>query len=119
MNDDKYDYYEAVREDVRQYLEDNCDGRIDDPCDVYDEMFISDSVTGNASGSYYCSTWKAESALCHNSDLLEEAEEEFGASEKRDPETLDVVIRCYVLGQVYQQVVDEWNEKFPDDDDDE
>ena len=116
MNDDKYDYYAAVRSDAEDYLEENYEGPIEDETDAYDDMFVSDSVTGNASGSYYCNTWQAESALCHNSGLLAEAIEEFGSC-KPDPESQDVTIRCYVLGQVLHDVVEEYNSKFDDEDD--
>lgn len=43
-----------------------------------EELWTYDSVTGNASGSYFCNAWKAEEAICHNLDLLEEVAEEFG-----------------------------------------
>lgn len=116
MNDDRYDYYAAVRSDALDYLNENFEGPIMDETDAYDDMFVADSVTGNASGSYYCNAWKAESALCHNSDLLTEASEEFGGC-KPDPESQDVTIRCYVLGQVLHDVVEEYNKKFDDEDD--
>lgn len=68
----------------------------------YDEMFVDDGVTGNASGSYTFSEWEAEEYLCHNYDLLREACEEF-CCEVRDlpfeAEAADVTIRCYLLGE--------------------
>ena len=72
-------------------------------------MFIDDSITGNASGSYTFSTWKAEENLCHNLDLLKEALQEFGSDLNylESPEACDVTIRCYLLGQVLQEVLDE------------
>ena len=70
-----YNYYEEMKEDVRNYLK-NTDER--DYNSLYDAMFISDEITGNGSGSYTFSTYQAEENLCHNMNLLREAAEEFG-----------------------------------------
>ena len=108
---ERYDYYEIVKEDIRNYIKENYeveeikDLEFDD---LYDDLFISDSVTGNASGSYYCNTWKAEEALCHNMELLGEALNEFGCDGsylEKGAEACDVTIRCYVLGQVLEDVI--------------
>ena len=53
----EYNYLEAVKDDVREYIEDEIDftdyGTIEDLEQfLNDELFINDSVTGNASGSY-------------------------------------------------------------------
>ena len=80
-----------------------------------DELWADDSVTGNGSGSYFCNTWKAEEALCHNWDLLAEACEEFGQdigeAFKRGAEFCDVTIRCYLLGQAIAAALDELEEE--------
>lgn len=108
---ERYDYYEMVKEDIRNYIKENYeveeikDLEFDD---LYDDLFIEDSVTGNASGSYYCNTWKAEEALCHNMELLREALNEFccdGSYLEKGAEACDVTIRCYVLGQVLEDVI--------------
>lgn len=108
---ERYDYYEMVKEDIRNYIKENYeveeikDLEFDD---LYDDLFIEDSVTGNASGSYYCNTWKAEEALCHNMELLGEALNEFccdGSYLEKGAEACDVTIRCYVLGQVLEDVI--------------
>ena len=53
---ERYDYEEAMREDIRQYLKDNWEEgkRIedDDRDKLHDDMWVADSVTGNGSGSY-------------------------------------------------------------------
>lgn len=105
-----YNYYEELKEDVKEYLK-NTDERDFDI--LYDEMFVDDSITGNGSGSYTFSTWKAEENLCHNLDLLKEALQEFGSSLNylESPEACDVTIRCYLLGQVLQEVLDELEEE--------
>lgn len=80
---EKYDYKEVVCEDIREYISGNYDpnklhrrlnnDRDDLYNELYDNMFDNDSVTGNASGSYYCNAWEAEESLCHNLELLREA----------------------------------------------
>ena len=124
---EKYNYYEAVKEDVKQYIEDHdvkvtTSNRDELEQSLYDEMFISDSVTGNASGSYTFNTWQAEENLCHNLDLLGEACEEFGSTAdllKDGAEACDVTIRCYLLPQAISAVLDEMEEDDEDEDSDE
>lgn len=105
-----YDYFENVKNDaieaIKDYMEWN-NATIDDldENDVYGDLFLRDSVTGNASGSYTFSTWQAEENICHNMDLARDAFYEFGydgipADYVDNPEAIDVTIRCYVLGQV-------------------
>ena len=110
MNKMKYNYYEAVKNDALEYIkENNLQDKSQD--ELYDELFLADSVTGNASGSYYCNTYKAEEALAHNTDLLIEALNEFGGdfndALERGAEYCDVTIRCYLLGQVLADVLEE------------
>ena len=114
----KYDYREAVKADIREWLQENrsLDELKDDlSADngntfmyLYDEMFSEDSITGNASGSYTFSRWQAEENLCHNLDLLEDAQRFFdirpGLS---DPETCDVTIRVYLLNDCLYEVLEE------------
>lgn len=119
-----YNYLEAVKADVRAYIEAEIDldafsGAAEDQEDIREELeeklndtlWIADSVTGNASGSYYCNRWAAEEALCHNWDLLADALEEFGGDVREavecGAEYCDVAIRCYLLGQAISDVLDE------------
>ena len=96
-----------MKEDVKNYLEENeLQLNEDTYNDIYDEMFISDEITGNASGSYTFSTYQAEENICHNMDLLQEACEEFCCEPKIDnAEWCDVTIRCYLLGQVLSEMM--------------
>ena len=124
----QYNYYQAVREDVKQYINEH-DVKVttsnrDEVYDkLYEEMFCDDSVTGNASGSYTFSTWKAEENLCHNLDLLGEALTEFGCDPtyitEKGAEACDVTIRCYLLGQVLGEVLDELEEDDDEEDEEE
>ena len=124
---EKYDYREAVCDDIRQWLdwnedfknehadesgqwlrEDNRDEILEE---LNDRLWVDDSVTGNGSGSYTMNTWEAEENLCHNLDLLGEALEEFGCSPdylaKNGAEACDVTIRCYLLWQCIEKVLDD------------
>lgn len=126
---EQYNYLEAVIEDVKQYIEDeinlaewrgNRDGLEEK---LNDDLFVNDSVTGNASGSYYCNTWKAEEALAHNLELIEEVAEEWGieptisAGYEHGAEWWDVTIRCYYLGQAIGEVLDDLEEELEEEED--
>ena len=124
----KYDYFDAVKEDLKQYVRDVYgpesveDVESIDRDTLYDKAFVSDAVTGNASGSYTCDTWAAEENLCHNMDLLEDATNEFGDGLEllgRGAEVCDVTIRCYVLGQVIDGALDELKEELPEEEEEE
>ena len=116
---EKYDYLSAVESDVREYIENNVNfhdySDLDEMKeDLNEKLFVEDSVTGNASGSYTFNTWQAEEYLCHNLDLLAEANEEFGGSSdilSDGAEMCDVTIRCYLLGQAIENVApDMWQD---------
>lgn len=118
---DRYDYHEAVREDVLSYIRDNLDLSEYDTLDeledaLNDELWTADSVTGNASGSYTFNSWKAEENLCHNLDLLGEALAEFGCGSdylsKNGAESADVAIRCYLLGSAISEALEEIEDEF-------
>ena len=105
---EKYDYFESMRKDIREYLKETDERDFDT---LYDSMFIDDSITGNASGSYTFSTYEAEENICHNLDLLKEACDEFCCSIPDGAEACDVTIRCYLLGQVLGKVLEELEEE--------
>ncbi len=116
---EKYDYLSAVESDVREYIENNVDfhdySDLDEmEEDLNEKLFVEDSVTGNASGSYTFNAWQAEEYLCHNLDLLAEANEEFGGNSdilSDGAEACDVTIRCYLLGQAIGNVApDMWQD---------
>lgn len=116
---EKYDYLSAVESDVREYIENNVNFHDYSDLeemkeDLNEKLFVDDSVTGNASGSYTFNAWKAEEYLCHNLDLLAEANEEFGGSSdilSDGAEMCDVTIRCYLLGQAIENVApDMWQD---------
>ncbi len=122
---ERYDYRTTVKEDIKAYIlecmdydnvskEDfieNSDLAFDS---YYDNAFVSDSVTGNASGSYTFNSWKAEENICHNMDLAKEAFEMFGYDgiNTDSAETIDVTIRCYLLGEMWEEAVEELVEEL-------
>lgn len=121
---EKYDYLAAVTADVTDYISNEIDlGEYTSSDDLKDELnerlFVDDSVTGNASGSYTFSTWAAEENLCHNLDLLGEALTDFGFKPdymaKNGAELCDVMIRCYLLSEAVSDAVDALDYEFPED----
>lgn len=116
---ERYDYLEQVTSDAKEAILENMSewdfiNREELEQVANDELLTDDSVTGNASGSYYCSAWKAEEALCHNWDLLADAIEEFdGGTDilRQGAEICDVLIRCYLLGQAIGAALDELEEE--------
>lgn len=108
-----YNYYDAVKDDVLEYIHYNIN--LDewrgnrDSLEEYlnDTLWADDSVTGNASGSYTFDSLKAEEYLCGNWDLLQEMTLAYGYENIVDngPEWCDVSIRCYVLDTVIYEVL--------------
>lgn len=109
-----YDYLEAVKQDVKNYIENEVtlsDYNDRDELSQYldDDLWNEDSVTGNSSGSYTFSRYDAEENLCHNLDILGEIAKEWGAASLDffNPEALDVTIRCYLLNDAISEILDE------------
>ena len=117
---ENYNYLEQVATDAKEAILENMEyWNFDDREELaevaHDELWTADGVTGNGSGSYYCNTWKAEEALCHNWDLLADACEglgqDIGEAFKRGAECCDVTIRCDLLGQAIAAALDELEEE--------
>lgn len=117
----KYNYFEAVKADVADYIRDEIDfsdwteNRDGLEEDLNETLWTADSVTGNASGSYTFNTWKAEENLSHNWNEIETVAAEFGYEPtisvdgyEHGAEWWDVSIRCYYLGQAIAEVLDEY-----------
>lgn len=120
-----YNYLENVKEDIKEYLKNNYDVETVEEIEeidkenLYDELFIADSVTGNGSGSYTFSTYEAEENICHNLELLKEALEEFGGDYgealEKGAEYCDVTIRCYLLGNAIEEAIQELIEEVEEE----
>ena len=116
-----YDYLHEMWQDVRNAIDegyslDEWRGRRDELEEKLNEdLLIDDGVTGNASGSYYCNSYKAMRAVMDNMELLQEALGEFGADYADigrrfvdgDWEYFDVTIRCHLLPSIISDVLDD------------
>ena len=119
-----YNYKEQIRADVREWIEDNKEeinglDRQDAYEVVYDICWVSDSVTGNASGSYTFSRWEARQNFFNDEDseeyidqMIEDGfttRESVGrAVQESQWELLDVSIRCWLLCDAVSDVLDEY-----------
>lgn len=110
----EYNYLESMKEDIKEYIKENYESLEEiDKERLYDDLWIEDSVTGNASGSYYCNSYKAQEALEGNEDLLQDTIDEFCIDMQEhwsDYEYLDVSIRCHLLGQAIGEAIEELEE---------
>ena len=119
-----YNYKETVKADVEQWVRENLGDfdSLEEPLDydtIYDNCWIDDSVTGNASGSYTFSRWQARDNFFNDGEsddyinsMIEEgfisAKEVGDCVAESNWEKLDVCIRCYLLGEAVQEIVDEY-----------
>ena len=123
-----YNYLEAMKEDVKEYVKNEAELTLDDLLynrsdleeKLHDDLWVNDSVTGNASGSYFCNTYKSKECVLDNMDLLKEMCQEFGTDAETigqkflddEWEWMDVSIRCYLLGQAISEALDEIEEEL-------
>lgn len=119
-----YDYREAMTEDVKEQIKENIDltewteDREGLEQQLNDDLWTADSVTGNGSGSYTFNRVQASLYVLDNMDLLQKAINEFATDPatvgdkfiSEDWEWFDVTIRCYLLGSVISDVLDEMEE---------
>lgn len=113
-----YNYLEAMKQDVKEYIEENInatDYEIKEDLEEYlnDTLWTEDSVTGNASGSYTFNRATAKKYVDENKDLVNDMMEEFDCKDKvanwwieNNYEAIDVSIRCYFLGQAISEVLE-------------
>lgn len=113
-----YNYYDEVLQAVKEAVEDGYSPEDIEPVDLEDyarrlndAMWVDDSVTGNASGSYFCNAYNAEEALSGNWCLAAEALEEFGYDDinalEKGAEWVDCVVRCYLLSQCIADYIEQ------------
>lgn len=122
-----YDYLTEMVEDVKQAIAENAELCIEDLLyhrndtseKLYDDLWVDDSVTGNASGSYTFCRATAKEYVMDNFDLITEALTEFGGLEELGTnlandewEFLDVTIRCYLLSDAIEKAIDELATEF-------
>lgn len=118
-----YNYMEALKTDITEYISDNeyyLEGydreELEDK--LNDDLWTCDNVTGNGSGSYTFSREVAKEYIEEDGlDYLREATKEFECGNDMlehfldgDYEYLDVTVRCYLLGQAINIVLDEFED---------
>ena len=120
-------YLDMVKEDVKNWIDENID-YIDDDVKadkdalfeyLNDNLWTEDSLTGNASGSYTFNSWDAENYVKADMDTVKEALNEFFVpaetiAEKflnEDWEYFDVTARCYVLESAIYEVLEDMEEE--------
>lgn len=119
------EYQEEVKSDAMDAIKENLEYN-DSWDEMYDSLFMADSVTGNASGSYYFNSHKAAEAI---SGIIfdDEAITEFecmgydGIPTEEGAETCDVIARCICLGLVsgeLEEYYDSLTEQDEDEDED-
>lgn len=113
-----YNYLEAMKQDVKEYIEENInvtDYETKEDLEEYlnDTLWTEDSVTGNASGSYTFNRATAKKYVDENKNLVNDMMKEFDCKDKvanwwieDNYEAIDVSIRCYFLGQAISEVLE-------------
>lgn len=129
-----YNYYDSVRADILDYIREEINladyDCLEELAEKLEEtLWINDSVTGNASGSYTFNSYTAKEYVLDNMDLVEEMASDFGVDYaeigrrfiNEEWEWFDVSIRCYVLGacisDALEEIREEWEEIHNSDDD--
>ena len=120
-----YNYLEAMKSDIMDYIHNDVNtneftSREELEERLNDDLWNADSVTGNASGSYYCNSYKSMECVIDNIDLLNEMCTEFcidsaTIGEKfinEEWEWMDVSIRCYLLGQAISEALDDMEDEL-------
>lgn len=115
-----YNYLEELKSDVRNYIKEvasdymDCKDMDELRDSLYDNLWDEDSVTGNGSGSYTFNREKAKEYVSDNMDLMVEAYKDLDSIESLvddlealDFETIDVTIRCYLLSQALDEVLED------------
>lgn len=117
FNEYQRDVLDAACEYIREAFEDGTFDADTDFDDAYDEMFVSDAVTGNMSGSYYFNSAKSREAVkdvIFDEDVIRELEylgvDVSDYLKRGDAEGLDVCVRCIVLGYVRLDIEREFDE---------
>lgn len=116
---ERYDYYDAVKEDVLKAIEEDDEllPREDEDRTDYEERLTdalwASEVTGNGSYAYYYSDDEdAITAVMTNLDLCREAFQELeidvdAVTFMRNIRSADVTIRCYILPSVIHDIIEE------------
>lgn len=111
------DYLVEVESDALDFLDENIE-HYDDFDDAFDAMFCSDYVTGNGSGSYTFNSYKAQQNVkdaIFDENIVTLLDWNginiFDTLRDRGAETLDVIVRCYVLSDIYSIIEEHFKDK--------
>lgn len=124
-----YNYYLEMGKDILEYINDTYSSKeqkekLEDREGWLEELeeacWVEDSITGNASGSYTFNRYKAKEYVLDNIDLLRDALECYDVDPKtiglkfldEDWEYFDVTIRCYMLGHMIENVLEDLEEQL-------
>lgn len=103
-----YDYRAQLTKDILAYLC-NRDVSKTSADNLYNELLLDDTVTGLRSNSYTLNALQAEQNLVGNYDLLRLAIHKYKPTFnfiKQGPEAADVLIRCYLLQDTLDKILD-------------
>lgn len=125
-----YDYKEVMKKDIKEYLNNCEEEQIKTYCEedwqLYDDLWIEDSVTGNCSGFYLRDESDAKNAVIENLPLLVDYLEDLGCLDtlaqllkENDWWSMDVTIRCGMLGEVCDETWEEFKKEKRLDNDEE
>lgn len=119
---DRYDFIRSIVSDSVEYIRGGFKPGSVDKDDVYDLLFVS-PVTGNDSGSYsFNAHTSAERVSWEALEILIEACNEFGGSVaeciEEGPEHCEVTIRCFLLGECIDEILEELEDFFEESDED-
>lgn len=116
----KQEYIENIKSDGEEWIDDyfesgQWDGE-EEFSDIYYDMELV--ITGNDNGSYYCSTAKAQEAIAEamwDDDIVNAIRElgYDGIPTDKGPEAVDVIIRCALLGEIYSDLEEYFDETKP------
>lgn len=121
-------YIKEMYNDVTEWINDNCDitvengnittehgTRMEFEEWLIDRLYNQDSITGNGSGSYTCNSWEAEQHIRDEFDMFLDMVKDFDYSAEQvgtwflneEWETMDVLVRCWLLPSVIAEVLDD------------
>ena len=112
-----YNYHEAVKDDIREYIKENY-GSVTEKMRsiIFLDVLIEDSVTGDASGSYTMNRAIAKEYVIENIDLLKKVVDEYGFNKKdigeqflsEQWERFDVLIRLCLVREYFDDIFSEF-----------
>ena len=110
------DYCEDVLIRGKQFIDENFES-YDDFDSLFDDMFMSDDVTGNASGSYtfdaHLAQENVKDAIFDNEiiSMFQDSSTDIASTLAAGAEALDVTIRCLVLYDIAYKLEDYYDQK--------